>query len=96
MADMTFGIPALQVLGLFGTGQRLHGYAVHQATKLNPSTAYAILSRFEETGLLVSERERLDPHLTRRVPRVVYSATTRVGEVLEEIRAAVGTAPSTA
>lgn len=88
MADV-WSLGALQVLSLFQGGAALHGYAVMERTKLPVSSVYTILGSLEKRGLLRSETERVDPHISRRVAKVTYHGTTAADDQLAAIRALV-------
>lgn len=89
--QLTYTMETLQVLGLFRSGQRLHGYAVCGETGLSVRTGYRVLDRLTDHGLLSRETERVDPGLSSRVPRIVYRMTTCGMDRMREIRALVST-----
>lgn len=90
MAAMRWGEPELRLLGLLGSGRKAHGYALAEETGLITSTVYDVLKRFETAGLVIREKERVDPHLSTRVPRVIYKGTTVANDELAKIRCLVG------
>lgn len=75
MAEPIWSIEALHVLGLLRDGRKWHGYAIEQATGMKRITAYRILHRFHERGLLSREVERINPTLTTRMPKIFYQIT---------------------
>ena len=89
---------ALLLLGLLRT-QRQHGYQLHdfiernlsRVTALKKPTAYALLERLRESGLIESREEREG----NRPPRRVY-AITPAGEArfLELLRGTLSSAPA--
>jgi DNA-binding PadR family transcriptional regulator len=87
--SMLWSMESLTVLGLFGAGRKLHGYAVCEETGLKVSTVYRVLERFEENHLLHRDAERVNPHLSDRVPRIVYHLTTAGADQLNAIRSLV-------
>lgn len=54
-------------------------------------TAFRILKRFEGLGLATSQRERVDPSISERVPRVLYTATTAAVDQLRLLQAVLST-----
>jgi DNA-binding IclR family transcriptional regulator len=87
MRGESWGMQELTVLGLFGRGARLTGYGVCSETHLPTSTVYDILKRFEAQGLVTKAPERVQPHLSQRVPRMIYRATTGTADQLAVFRA---------
>ena len=87
MSGLQWSMAGLEVLALFSTGRRMHGYEVLKETGQHVSTTYTILHRMERIGLLGAEVERIDPKLSRRVPLVIYEMTTAGIDHFHAIRA---------
>ena len=95
MGERLWGLPQLQILGLFcgdGPKRPMTGYAVHTETLLPVPTVYRVIEQFEEKGFLVGRLERVDPTISQRTPRTVYVGTTVGADQLNAIRALVGVA----
>lgn len=95
MAGKFWGMQELQILGLLCGGdlrRTMTGYGVQAETKLPLSTVYATLNRFEEHALVVARLETVDPRLSQRAPRTLYTGTTVGADQLSAIRALVGAA----
>lgn len=87
MRGESWGLHELTVLGLFGRGAKLTHYGVCSETSIAHSTVYDILKRFERQGLVTKAPERVQRHLSHRVPRNVYRATTGAADQLAIFRA---------
>ena len=89
MSGPVWSLAALEVLSLFSTGRRMHGYAVCKETGHKEPTIYTILGRLEQQGLLRSEIDRGVPSVSARIPRVVYEMTTLGTDQITAIRAII-------
>lgn len=85
----SWSVEALRVLSIIAGGRELHGYAIAREAQMPRTSAYTILKRFEEDGLVTSKTERVS-HLAPRVPKVVYAGTTCAADELQHIREIVG------
>jgi len=73
----------LQML-LDAPGDETYGLEVVRATGLPTGSAYAILRRLEDQGLLASRWEDLDPSAAGRPPRRYYRLSGEGGRVAQQ------------
>lgn len=86
MSAELWSLEALQILTLFTGGRAMHGYAVCKVTGFQVGTVYRILDRFEQSGLLHSQTEHVEPTISRRMPKVIYRGTTEADDQVEALR----------
>ena len=87
--DWTVG--EMTALARLCAGQRHTCFSLHAELQTSMPTAFRILKRFEGLGLATSQRERVDPSISERVPRVLYTATTAAVDQLRLLQAVLST-----
>lgn len=86
--ESVWSLGTLTIFGCFlkSTAAPQHGYALANATSLNPNNVYQALRRLEDGGLIISRRER--DRIDNRPPRRLYTITEeglRYGHMLRRV-----------
>jgi DNA-binding PadR family transcriptional regulator len=89
MTGAVWGIAEMRVLALLCGGQHLHAYAVAKVTGVEAGNVYKILQRLQAHGLVNGTTERVEPHISARVPKVFYGVTTAGRDQMSALRTLV-------
>lgn len=99
MADVRITVAVARVLREFlaDPGEARHGYELIQLTGFSSGKLYPLLARLHRAGLLVREREDVDPHQAGRPARYLYHLNAnaiepvrqQLAELSDQLRPAV-------
>ena len=91
MAVVRITVAVAQVLGQFlaDPGEPRHGYELMQLTGFPSGKLYPLLARLHRAGLLIREREDVDPRQAGRPARYLYRLNPQAAEFVRQELAAL-------